>query len=51
MVTLLLDSTTLPNFNIVETDRLFGTNNRPSSEHKIQTKLSLANPYANIEGQ
>ena len=26
-------------------------NNRPSSEHKIQTKLLLANPYANIEGQ
>ena len=25
--------------------------NRPSSEHKIQTKLLLANPYANIEGQ
>ena len=25
--------------------------NRPSSEHKIQTKLFLANPYANIEGQ
>ena len=24
---------------------------RPSSEHKIQTKLLLANPYANIEGQ
>ena len=27
------------------------TYNRPSSEHKIQTKLLLANPYANIEGQ
>ena len=24
---------------------------RPSSEHKIQTKLLLANPYANVEGQ
>ena len=34
-----------------EITRTMFLNNRPSSEHKIQTKLLLANPYANIEGQ